>query len=52
MFGYDLCFLVDIGFDIVSLIIKEYEGFYCLLIFLKLLICVVGDIVDFNGGCR
>lgn len=45
------CFLVDIGFDIVSLIIKEYEGFYCLLIFLKLLICVVGDIVDFNGEC-
>lgn len=52
MFGYDLCFSVDIGFDTASLIIKEHEGFHCLLILLKLSICVVGDAADFNGGCR
>lgn len=50
--GYDLCFSVDIGFDTASLIIKEHEGFHCLLILLKLSICVVGDTADFNGGCR
>lgn len=52
MFGYDLCFSVDIGFDTASLIIKEHEGFHCLLILLKLSICVVGDTADFNGECR
>lgn len=45
-------FSVDIGFDTVSLIIEEHEGFHCLLILLKLSICVVGDTADFNGGCR
>lgn len=46
MFGYGVRFSVDIGFDTVSLIIKEHEGFQCMLILLKLKIHWT-----FNGGC-
>lgn len=46
VFGYGVRFSVDIGFDTVSLIIKEHGGFQCMLILLKLSICVE-DTLDF-----